>query len=149
TISDGLRDGFRSVLPQGVYPVAFLFVEIPSDEIDVNVHPAKVEIRFRRTEAVKDAISEAVRDALSNAGILGDELVADSAPVGHVMNSASPILGTSEQQAMEFAISEFDPVVIESLRPDANETIEAVLKDDAEVARQFERKAENLQREVA
>ena len=63
---------YRSVLPHGVYPVAFLFVDIPLEEIDVNVHPAKTEIRFRRTEAVKDVIAEAVRGALASAGIVAE-----------------------------------------------------------------------------
>src|SRR5687768_7756101 len=39
-IAGGLIDGYRSVLPHGVYPVAFLFVDVPLEEIDVNVHPA-------------------------------------------------------------------------------------------------------------
>jgi DNA mismatch repair protein MutL len=69
-IAGGLLEGFRSVLPHGVYPVAFLFLDIPHDEIDVNVHPAKTEIRFRRSEAVKDVIAETVRLTLQNAGII-------------------------------------------------------------------------------
>ncbi len=69
-VSGGLLEGFRSVLPHGVYPVAFLFLEIPFEELDVNVHPAKTEVRFRRPEAVKEVISEAIRGALRNAGIL-------------------------------------------------------------------------------
>ncbi len=72
TIAGGLLEGFRSVLPHGVYPVAFLFLDIPLEEIDVNVHPAKTEIRFRRGEAVKDVIAEAIRSALAKAGITGD-----------------------------------------------------------------------------
>ena len=72
TIAGGLLEGFRSVLPHGVYPVAFLFLDIPLDEIDVNVHPAKTEVRFRRGEAVKDVIAEAVREALARAGVTGD-----------------------------------------------------------------------------
>lgn len=72
TIAGGLLEGFRSVLPHGVYPVAFLFLDIPLEEIDVNVHPAKTEIRFRRGEAVKDVIAEAIRSALAKAGIRGD-----------------------------------------------------------------------------
>ena len=72
TIAGGLLEGYRSVLPHGVYPVAFLFLEVPLEEIDVNVHPAKTEIRFRRTEAVKDVIADAVREALSAAGIIAD-----------------------------------------------------------------------------
>src|SRR5687767_13110194 len=69
TIAGGLLEGYRSVLPHGVYPVAFLFVDVPLEEIDVNVHPAKTEVRFRRTEAVKDVIAEAIRGSLAKAGI--------------------------------------------------------------------------------
>ncbi len=72
TIAGGVLEGYRSVLPHGVYPVAFLFIELPLDEVDVNVHPSKTEVRFRRTEAVKDAVAEAVRSALSNAGVVGE-----------------------------------------------------------------------------
>ena len=71
-ITGGLLEGFRSVLPHGVYPVAFLFLEIPVEEIDVNVHPAKTEVRFRRSQAVKDVIAEAVRGALRSAGVLAN-----------------------------------------------------------------------------
>jgi DNA mismatch repair protein MutL len=72
TIAGGLLEGYRSVLPHGVYPVAFLFLDIPLEEIDVNVHPAKTEVRFRRTEAVKEVIAEAVRNALAKAGIVAE-----------------------------------------------------------------------------
>ncbi|MER3429799.1 MAG: DNA mismatch repair protein MutL [Blastocatellia bacterium] len=68
-IADALKHGYRSVLPHGFYPVAFLFLEVPAEEVDVNVHPAKTEVRFRRPDAVKDVIAEAVRAALANAGI--------------------------------------------------------------------------------
>ena len=77
-IAGGLLEGFRSVLPHGVYPVAFLFLEIPFEEIDVNVHPAKTEVRFRRSEAVKDVIAEAIRGALRNAGLLSEFQVPSS-----------------------------------------------------------------------
>jgi DNA mismatch repair protein MutL len=69
TIADGLREAYRSVLPHGVYPVAFLFLDLPVEEVDVNVHPSKTEVRFRRKEAVKDVISEVVREALISSGL--------------------------------------------------------------------------------
>ncbi|MCY7347875.1 MAG: DNA mismatch repair endonuclease MutL [Pyrinomonadaceae bacterium] len=69
-IAGGLLEGFRAVLPHGVYPVAFLFLEIPFEELDVNVHPSKTEVRFRRSEAVKETIAEAIRGALASAGIV-------------------------------------------------------------------------------
>jgi DNA mismatch repair protein MutL len=67
-IGRALSDGYRAVLPQGVYPAALLFLEVPLEEVDVNVHPAKTEVRFRRAAAVADAVREAVRATLASAG---------------------------------------------------------------------------------
>ena len=68
TIGRALSEGYRSILPYGVYPAALLFIETPLEEVDVNVHPAKTEVRFRRQAAVADAVREAVKNALSNEG---------------------------------------------------------------------------------
>ena len=67
-IGRALSEGYRSILPHGVYPVALLFIEVPLEEVDVNVHPAKTEVRFRRAAAVADTVREAVRSALASAG---------------------------------------------------------------------------------
>jgi DNA mismatch repair protein MutL len=110
TIAGGMLEGYRSVLPHGVYPVAFLFLEIPPEEIDVNVHPAKTEIRFRRGEAVKDVIAEAIRSTLTAAGITGDETPeATVSPIEPApISSAAPIEAgiqapSSNQQGIEFS----------------------------------------------
>ena len=66
-IGRSLSEAYRSILPHGVYPAALLFVETPLEEVDVNVHPAKTEVRFRRQAAVADAVREAVRAALASA----------------------------------------------------------------------------------
>jgi DNA mismatch repair protein MutL len=66
-IGRSLSEGYRSILPHGVYPAALLFIETPLEEVDVNVHPAKTEVRFRRQAAVADAVREAVRTALASA----------------------------------------------------------------------------------
>ena len=104
TIAGGLLEGYRSVLPHGVYPVAFLFLEVPLEEIDVNVHPAKTEIRFRRNEAVKDVIAEAIREALAKAGIVGEkpEPIAVTV-VATVPDPEVPTIVDLEQARMEFA----------------------------------------------
>src|SRR5215213_1500933 len=88
-IAGGLLEGFRAVLPHGVYPVAFLFLDIPLEEIDVNVHPAKTEVRFRRSEAVKEAIAEAIRNSLAKAGIVREtqEKEKNYEPVSPVVES--------------------------------------------------------------
>jgi len=67
-IGRALSEGYRSILPHGVYPAALLFLETPLEEVDVNVHPAKTEVRFRRAAAVADAVREAIRSALASGG---------------------------------------------------------------------------------
>ena len=67
-IGRALSEGYRSILPHGVYPAALLFIDIPLEEVDVNVHPAKTEVRFRRAPAVADAVRDSVRTALASAG---------------------------------------------------------------------------------
>jgi DNA mismatch repair protein MutL len=67
-IGRSLSEGYRSILPHGVFPAALLFIETPLEEVDVNVHPAKTEVRFRRQAAVADAVREAVKAALASAG---------------------------------------------------------------------------------
>lgn len=69
-IGRALSEGYRSILPHGVYPVALLFIDVPLEEVDVNVHPAKTEVRFRRAAAVADSVREAVRTALASAGFM-------------------------------------------------------------------------------
>lgn len=67
-LARALSEGYRTVLPHGVYPAALLFLNVPLEEVDVNVHPAKTEVRFRRAAAVADCVREAVRKSLASAG---------------------------------------------------------------------------------
>jgi DNA mismatch repair protein MutL len=56
--------GYRTTIPQGVRPWLFLYLRVPGDHVDVNVHPAKAEVRFRDTHRVEALIERAVRAAL-------------------------------------------------------------------------------------
>src|SRR5271154_7075846 len=62
-----IHEAYRNVTPPGVFPVVLLFLELPCQEVDVNVHPAKIEVRFRHPQFVHDFTRDAVRHALSNA----------------------------------------------------------------------------------
>ena len=66
-IQHALTEAYRNILPPTVYPVVLLFLEMPTAEIDVNVHPSKTEVRFRQGTAVHDFVREAVRAALMKA----------------------------------------------------------------------------------
>jgi DNA mismatch repair protein MutL len=60
----GLIEGYHSALMRGRYPVCFLFLNVDPSTVDVNIHPAKREVRFREDARVQGSIVEAVRRAL-------------------------------------------------------------------------------------
>lgn len=62
-LSAALYKAYDHYLPPGRYPIAALFVEVPSSEIDVNVHPAKAEVRFRYSQEIFSLVQRAVRRA--------------------------------------------------------------------------------------
>jgi DNA mismatch repair protein MutL len=64
TLRTALRVAYREVIANGRYPVAALWLELPPDELDVNVHPAKTELRFRQADAVRGLVISAVQRAL-------------------------------------------------------------------------------------
>src|SRR5438876_1314637 len=66
-ILHAIHEAYRNILPPAVFPATLLFLEMPYDEVDVNVHPAKIEVRFRRSQFVHDATRDAIRQALMNA----------------------------------------------------------------------------------
>jgi len=68
-ITAAVREGYHTALMKGQYPVTFLFLTLDSGAVDVNVHPAKREVRFRDPTAVRDAIVLSVRQTLERGRI--------------------------------------------------------------------------------
>ena len=66
-IQHALTDAYRNLIPPTFYPVVLLFLELPSGEVDVNVHPSKTEVRFRQQTVVHDFVRDCVRAALMKA----------------------------------------------------------------------------------
>ncbi|MFZ9941279.1 MAG: DNA mismatch repair endonuclease MutL [Luteolibacter sp.] len=66
-ISRGLTEGFRGAVSEGMHPAAWLWIELEPSMVDVNVHPAKREVRFHRPVEVREAIAESVREGLREA----------------------------------------------------------------------------------
>jgi DNA mismatch repair protein MutL len=64
-----VQDAYRGLLMTGRHPVAFLFVELPADQVDVNVHPAKAEVRFRDREVLHQLVHDTVRARLQEADL--------------------------------------------------------------------------------
>src|SRR5437588_592392 len=95
-IGRALSEGYRSILPHGVYPVALLFIDVPLEEVDVNVHPAKTEVRFRRAAAVADAVREAVRAGLASAGYVAAAEIRDATTVEEIGSDAEESAAAAE-----------------------------------------------------
>src|SRR3989441_6804738 len=66
-IQHALTDAYRNILPPTMYPVVLLFLELPTEEVDVNVHPSKTEVRFRQQTVMHDFVRDSVRAALMKA----------------------------------------------------------------------------------
>lgn len=65
TLGHALQDAYHGLLMTGRYAIAFLFLELPPDQVDVNVHPAKAEVRFREGHALHHFVRSAVRNVLN------------------------------------------------------------------------------------
>jgi DNA mismatch repair protein MutL len=60
-----VSEAYRNILPPTSFPVVLLFVEMPPEEVDVNVHPAKTEVRFRQASWLHDFVRDSIRNQLT------------------------------------------------------------------------------------
>jgi DNA mismatch repair protein MutL len=66
-LTAALREGYHTALMKGQFPVTFLFLDLDPSAVDVNVHPAKREVRFRDPAGVREAVVDAIRKTLEGA----------------------------------------------------------------------------------
>ena len=66
-ITGAVREGYHTALMKGQYPVTFLFLELDPGTVDVNVHPAKREVRFRDPNDVREAVVRCIQQTLERA----------------------------------------------------------------------------------
>ena len=59
-----ISNAYHNIIPPGSFPFALLFLELPYDEVDVNVHPSKTEVRFRHQSFIHDFVRDALRERL-------------------------------------------------------------------------------------
>jgi DNA mismatch repair protein MutL len=95
-----ITEAYRNVIPPTSFPVALLFLEMPPEEVDVNVHPAKTEVRFRQQSQVHDFVRDSLRTALVKARPAAGFLAAlDAQPTASpslMPPAASPLPGEPE-----------------------------------------------------
>lgn len=101
SLGHALLTGYHTLLPSKRYPSAVLFLDVPPDQVDVNVHPTKREVKFRDDRAVYNAVVATVRQAMMEAaGMTGPAPVMAPSPV--FASEPSPVWSSR---------------VLESLRP--------------------------------
>ena len=64
-ITAAIREGYHTALMKGQYPVTFLFLEVDPGGVDVNVHPAKREVRFRDPNGIREAVARSIQETLA------------------------------------------------------------------------------------
>lgn len=93
-----VRVAYRDVIAAGRFPVLALFLDVPAEELDVNVHPAKTELRFRDTAAIRSLVIGGLRAALAGGAGMGVAAHGDPAagspylprPSLHLLQSRPP-----------------------------------------------------------
>jgi DNA mismatch repair protein MutL len=98
-ILHAIHEAYRNVLPPAVFPAVLLFLDLPAEEVDVNVHPAKIEVRFRHPQFVHDFTRDSIRQALSRAR-----------PIPSFAGVAPSAAGNGEQGAAAAAAAGANPL---------------------------------------
>ena len=99
SLQHAIRHGFEGLITRDRFPVAFLFLSMDPGDVDVNVHPAKLEVRFRDGDRVHRLVAHAVRDAL---------LAADLAPsMALAVPAAAAAAGAERLAGVREALTEF------------------------------------------
>ncbi len=116
-----ITEAYRNVIPPTSFPVVLLVLEMPPEEVDVNVHPAKTEVRFRQQGLIHDFVRDSLRTALIQARPAAGFLAAlDSAPAARPSlrppaatpragAPAAPARAASDPGAFQTAAAETEP----------------------------------------
>ncbi|GDX09124.1 DNA mismatch repair protein MutL [Verrucomicrobiota bacterium] len=126
TISHALREGYHTALMKGQHPVTFLSIEMDPAAVDVNVHPAKREVRFRDPSLVREVIVEVTRRVVESDRASWSRTFAAPARPQPVQDNTLPLIPPTEQFALRRDWSHFSaPAEAPAAAPvrDASETL--------------------------
>jgi DNA mismatch repair protein MutL len=120
-ILHAISEAYRNILPSGSFPVVILFLSIPYEDVDVNVHPAKTEVRFKHQSFVHDAIRDAILSGLTQDKTIVP-MESDAAPM-------SPFTMPAPQPRVPDSWAGDDPIARESfaLQPGMRSVLEEAI----------------------
>lgn len=101
TLFAALDGAYKSLTPEKRHPICILMIEVPPNLVDVNVHPAKTEVKFQRENDVFSAMAAAVRSALLDHGMIPSALPSESTarPIPAIPDVRIPTSGTAQPPA--------------------------------------------------
>ena len=111
-ILHAVSEAYRNILPSTSFPVVLLFLEMPPHEVDVNVHPAKTEVRFRQQAQVHDFVRDSIRNTLMRArpaAAFLTALTASAHATPSLMPDVSPLPGEDQHLSEVYRDSEPPP----------------------------------------
>ena len=123
-VNFAIQNAYRDVLTGGRYAPLFLHVDLPAELVDVNVHPAKKEVRFRRPTEVRDVVIEAIRLAVAGSDLPRGKR--DDFPRESARPHAYPTAGTSAAASAPAAV----PAPVAAIQPKLDWTPPAVPADE-------------------
>ena len=120
-IGAAMKEGYHTALMKGQFPVTFLFLELDPAEVDVNVHPAKREVRFRDPASVREAVVGAIRRTLeSDRESWQEQFRAPEASDPLFVRPVSPIAPPHDQEQAKFPVPPTTPPIVDDrLAPDS------------------------------
>ena len=130
-VMHAIVEAYRNVIPPSSFPVVLLYLEMPPEEVDVNVHPAKTEVRFRQQGLVHDFVRDSLRMALiqsrPSAGFLAAIDGGAKASPSLIPVPESPLPGSVTP-----VLPDSDPVSVEGAEPFASVGTEPFVLTEAE-----------------
>ncbi|HEX5241631.1 MAG TPA: DNA mismatch repair endonuclease MutL [Tepidisphaeraceae bacterium] len=109
-VQHALREAYRGLTEPGRYPAAILMLEMPPQDVDVNVHPTKIEVRFRDSGRIHGLVHSAVREQL-----LGSDLTPAAIPMRSDARDEAPRLEMREKLAEFFR--QLPPTAVAPIAP--------------------------------
>jgi len=104
-ILHAIHEAYRNIHPHSISPTTLLFLDMPYDEVDVNVHPKKIEVRFRRSQFVHDFVRDSIRQALMSVRPVPSFAAAAGASAAPQGFSSPPSNGTDDGSSIAVTAS--------------------------------------------
>jgi len=101
-----VQEAYRSMMPQGRYPVVFVYITLPPEKVDVNVHPTKIEVRWRDSQRVHAELLAVLREYFLRHDLTA-ELVSEAKATAAPATAAPATAASEHHDRIERAITDF------------------------------------------